>query len=115
MMEIPSGLNFHNFYRDCQPETYFKRKKSETIIQWLGRVSYQPGESMLLFTINNKYWLDVSYDISLSISSFLRENNMNRETLEELIGFELDLHGKYEFTIKELKKLELYTNIKFLC
>ena len=36
---------------------------------------------------------------------------MKKETLEELVGFDLNLKGSHNFTLSELKKLELYTNL----
>ena len=39
---------------------------------------------------------------------------MTKETLEELCNFEIDLKGAHNWTIAELSKLELYTNLKFL-
>ena len=38
-------------------------------------------------------------------------NIMKKETLEELLGFDLNLKGSHNFTLSELKKLELYTNL----
>ena len=39
---------------------------------------------------------------------------MKKETLEELCDFEINLKGSHNWTIAELSKLELYTNLKFL-
>jgi hypothetical protein len=39
---------------------------------------------------------------------------MEKETLEDLIGFELDLSGSYDWRLSEIKKLELYLNKKLL-
>ena len=66
----------------------------------------------LKFKEKNEYWLKESARISFFILSFLRENNMKKETLEELLGFDLNLKGSHNFTLGELKKLELYINLK---
>ena len=66
----------------------------------------------LKFREENDYWLKESARISLFVLSFLRENSMKKETLEELLGFDLNLKGSHNFTLSELKKLELYTNLK---
>lgn len=34
-----------------------------------------------------------------------------KETLEELVGFDLNLKGSHNFTLSELKSLEIYTNL----
>ena len=46
-----------------------------------------------------------------AVLSFLRENSLKKETLEELLGFDLNLKGSYNFTLSELKSLEIYTNL----
>ena len=66
----------------------------------------------LKFREENDYWLKESARISLFVLSFLRENSMKKETLEELLGFDLNLKGSHNFTLSELKKLEHYTNLK---
>lgn len=110
MMELPSGLNWHNFYRDCQPKRWFKKREGETVVECVMRIAYQVDESLLRTTARN----EDSFRISLAVLSFLRENKLQKETLEDFIGFELNLHGKHDFTLTELRKLELYTNLKFL-
>lgn len=116
MLEIPSGLDFQNFNLDCQPEKYFKKKKDETVKEWLARVSFKESGWLekAKFRKENDYWIRKSFNISLAVLSFLRENNMTKETLEELCSFEIDLKGSHNWTIAELSKLELYTNLKFL-
>ena len=115
-MEIPSGLNFHNFYRDCQSEVWFKRRVGETVMELVSRIAYKESGWLekAKFRQKNDYWISRSCNISLAVLSFLRENSMTKETLEELCGFEIDLKGSYNWTISELSKLELYTNLKFL-
>ena len=116
MIELLSGINFHNFNLDCKPKEWFKRnKEKETVGEWLTRVSYHPERDFLQnlkFRKKNEYWLKESAKISFFVLSFLRENNMKKETLEELLGFDLNLKGSHNFTLSELKKLELYTNLK---
>lgn len=48
---------------------------------------------------------------SVCVLSFLRENNLKKQTLEELLGFDLNLKGSHNFTLSELKSLEIYTNL----
>lgn len=113
MIEIPDKLNFHNFNLECKPKLWFKRRTEESATDWLSRVAIQ-GDDFDLFRwrTNNKYWLDSSSAISLCILKFLRKNKMTKNTLEELIEFELDLQGSYDWRLSELKKIELHTGIK---
>lgn len=117
MLELKDGMNFQDFMLSLKPDSWFRRHNDESVSEWLERVSVK--ESMFLekakWREDNRYWLDVSFDISLAVLSFLRQNNMEKETLEQLVGFELYLNGSHDWTISELKKLELYTNIKVLC
>lgn len=63
---------------------------------------------------DNEFWLDNSFEISITILIFLRENKMEQEILEELCGFKLDLHGKHDWKLSEIKKLELMINKKLI-
>ena len=116
MIELINRIDFHNFNVDCKPKERFKRnKEKETVSEWLTRVSYHPKRDFLQdlrFRKKNEYWLKDSARISLYVLSFLRENNLKKQTLEELLGFDLNLKGSHNFTLSELKKLELYTNLK---
>ena len=117
MIELPSGLNFHNFNLDCKTDLWFKKRKEETVKQWLARVSYDGDDSLLndfKWREFNEYWSKDSFKISFSVLSFLAENKLEKETFEELIGFELNLKGSHNWTLSEIKKLELMMNIKLL-
>lgn len=117
MIELKDGLNFHNLYLDYQPRTFFKRRKGESVGDWLSRTAYQGNPGFLgelKWRQNNRYWIEDSQKISVSILSFLRENNIDKETFEELIGFELQLKGTHDWTLSEIRKLELMMNKKLL-
>ena len=115
MVELVNGMDFHNFNLDCKPKEWFKRnKEKETVSEWLTRVSYHPEIDFLQnlkFRKKNEYWLKDSARISIFVLSFLRENSLKKETLEELVGFDLNLKGSHNFTLSELKSLEIYTNL----
>ena len=82
--------------------------KEQLRLRMLGQLSDEATE----VDINNAY--DVAVDFSLSVLSFLRETRINRETFEELIGFDLDLRGTHNWTLSEIRKLELMMNKKLL-
>lgn len=63
---------------------------------------------------DNAYWLESSQRISVKILMYLREEGMLKEDLESLIGFSLDLKGKYDWRLSELLKIELETGLKLI-
>lgn len=113
MIELVDGMNFHNFMLDSKPKSWFKKGKEETVDKWIKRIAYQ-GKSESKWRLNNEYWINSSVEISLSVLSFLGENNMEKETLEDLVGFELNLKSSYDWKLSEIKKLELILNKKLL-
>ena len=117
MIYLKDGLNFHNLYLDYQPRTFFKRRKGESVGDWLSRTAYQ-GENgffgKLEWRERNEFWLKDSFKISFSVLSFLRENNVEKETFEDLVGFEVNLKGSHDWTLSEIRKLELIMNKKLL-
>ena len=117
MIELIDGINYHNYLLDSKPESWFKRSKKETVGYWIKRTAYQ-GKSNFLsessWRQRNDYWLEESHKISIAVLSFLRENKMKKETLEDLVGFDLNLKGSYDWKLSEIKKLESYLNKKLL-
>ena len=114
---IKDGLNFHNLYLDYQPRSFFKRRKGESVGDWLSRTTYQGNPDFLgrlEWREKNEYWLKDSFNISLTVLSFLRENEIEKETFEDLVGFEVDLKGSHDWTLSEIRKLELIMNKKLL-
>ena len=101
-------INYHNFLLDTKSEEWFKRQKEETIGKWLKRTAYQ-GEG---FT--KRTYTDDSIKIAVSVLSFLRENKVEKEEFEDLIGFEMDLHGQFDYTISQIRKIELIINKKLV-
>lgn len=117
MIELINGINYHNFLLDSKPKSWFKKGKEETLEDWLKRTAYQGDGGFFTeskWRENNEYWRKGSFEISLSVLIFLRENNIEKETLEDLVGFELNLKGSYDWKLSEIKKLELYLNKKLL-
>jgi hypothetical protein len=112
-----SDINYHNFLLDTKPGIWFKRQKEETIGKWLKRTAYQ-GNNDFLFKLEwrerNEYWLNDAQKIAVSVLIFLRENAIERETFEDLCGFELILKGSHDWKLSEIRKLELLLNRKLV-
>jgi hypothetical protein len=45
---------------------------------------------------------------------YTKTKKMKKETLEDLVGFELILNKQHDWKLSEIKKLELYLNEKLL-
>ena len=117
MIELKDGINFHNFLLDTKSREWFKRTKKETVSDWLTRIAYQQNTDFRVdfkWRKDNDYWIKSSCNISISVLSFLRENRMQKEVLEDLVGFELDLTGKHDWKLSEIKRLEKQLNKKLL-
>lgn len=112
MVELVNGMDFHNFNLDCKPKEWFKRnKEKETVGEWLTRVSYHPEIDFLQnlkFRKKNKYWLKDSARISLYVLSFLRQNNLTIEQMEDELGMGLDLSSNYDYRMSEICKIKNY-------
>ena len=112
-----SGINYHNFLLDTKPFEWFKKQKEETIGQWLKRTAYQGNNDLLSewrWRERNEYWLEDAQKIAVSVLIFLRENKIEKETFEDLCGFELNLKGSHNWKLSEIRKLELLLNKKLV-
>jgi hypothetical protein len=103
-----SDINYHNFFLDTKPREWFKRQKEETIGQWLKRTAYQSEG------FHKREHTDDSIKIAVSVLSFLRENKLEKEEFEDLVGFEVDLHGQFDYTISQIRKIETIINRKLV-
>lgn len=103
-----SDINYHNFLLDTKPKIWFKRQKEETVGDWLKRTTYQ-GKGF-----PKREHTDDTMKIAISVLSFLRENKIEKETFEELVDFEVDLHGSFDYTINKIRKMELIINKKLV-
>ena len=112
MVELVNGMDFHNFNLDCKPKEWFKRnKEKETVGEWLTRVSYHPKRDFLQdlkFRKENEYWLKESARISIFVLSFLRENKISKEKMEDDLNMEIDLSSQYDYRMSELVKIKKY-------
>lgn len=108
MIEIKDGINWRNFYLDSLPKSWFKKDVNESNGEWFERVAYADSGWLekAQFRRDNQYWIKDSVRISLAVLSFLRENNIKKEDLEEQLNFDLSLKGDHEYTIKEIRKIE---------
>lgn len=97
------------------------KKRLTTKEKFLKLISKE--KSNLLRTINwrikNSYWLDSSALIAIKILTALEEQKLDKNDLNQLtnmskVKINKMLKGNYNFSVKELRKLETALKIKIL-
>ena len=113
---LQDKINWHTFEASFRPESYNRRREGESVSEWIERVSVKDSGWLekAKERERERLWSKDSSNIALIVISFLRENSMEKETLEDLVGFELILNKQYDFKLSEIRKLELYLNKKLL-
>jgi hypothetical protein len=107
---LQDKMNWHTFEASFRPEGYNRRIEGESGLEWLERVSIKDSDTLdkLKFRKRNKMWLDESFHFTFSVLLFLREKSLNKEQLEDLVGFDIDLSGQKDWLMSEqcaIKKL----------
>ena len=105
---LQDKMNWHTFEASFRPEGYNRRREGESASEWIERVSIKDSGWLeeAKWRQRARLWSKDSSKIALSVLSFLRENNMEKETLEDLVGFDLDLSGTYDWRISEKAKID---------
>jgi hypothetical protein len=116
MLELKDNLNWYDFQASFLPEEWYRRREGESVSKWLERVSIKESrwKNEAKERERNEFYSKTSHKITLAIISFLRQNNIKKEELEDLVGFELILNGQYDWRLSELKKIEKITGLCFL-
>ena len=76
--------------------------KEQLRLRMLGQLSDEKTN----IDINNAY--SVAVDFSLSVLSFLRENNISKEKMEDDLSMEIDLSSQYDYRLSEMCKIKNY-------
>ena len=68
---------------------------------------------------DNKYWLDISVSVAVSILREIRQKKITKTKLREDLGYTKErmseiLKGKANLTIKEIKDIERVLNIELI-
>ena len=56
----------------------------------------------------NRYWSKESSKFCLSVLSFLRENNIEKQKMEDDLNMEIDLSSQYDYRLSEMCKIKNY-------
>lgn len=110
IIELKDGINWNSFLAELKPESWYKRKSDESNIDWLERVSIKDSNWLekAKERQRNSYWRQESFHFCFSVLTFLRQNNLSKEQMEDELGMELDLSGSYDFRMSEVQKIKQY-------
>ena len=103
MIWLVDKMNWHTFEASFRTEAWKRRREGESVSEWLERVSIKDSGTLdkLKFRKRNKMWLDESFHFTFSILQFLREKELTKEQLEDLVGFDIDLSGQKDWLMSE--------------
>jgi hypothetical protein len=116
MIELKDGLDWHVFQASFLPEEWYRRREGENVLKWIKRTAVNDSrwKDEAEERERNELYSEASSKITLAVISFLRQNNVKKEELEDLVGFELILNKQYDFRLSEIKKIEKVTGLCLL-
>ena len=112
MLELKDNINWNNFLAELKPPGWYKRRLDEGNVDWIHRVAIKDSNWLeeAKERKRNRYWNKESSKFCLSVLSFLRENNLSKERMEEDLNMELDLSSHYDYKMSEVCKIKNYMN-----
>lgn len=110
MVELTNNINWNNFLSELKPPVWYKRRSDESNVDWLKRVAIKDSGWLekAKERQRNEYWNDMSFEFCMSVFSFLRENNLSKEKMEDDLNMEIDLSSQYDYRISEMCKIKNY-------
>ena len=110
MIELTDNINWNNFLSELKPESWYKKREGESNVDWINRVAVKGSGWLEKYKERkrNRYWRQQSLYFCFSVLSFLRENNLSVEQMEDELGMELDLSGNFDYRMSETEKIKNY-------
>ena len=110
MIELTDNINWNNFLAELKPESWYKRIEGESNVDWIKRVAIKDSNWIeeAKQRQRNSYWRQESLHFCLSVLSFLRENKISKEKMEDDLNMEIDLSSQYDYRMSELVKIKKY-------
>lgn len=110
IIELKDGTDWNDFLAELKPESWYKRRSDESNVDWINRVAVKSSGWLEKYKERerNRYWNKESSKFCLSVLSFLRENNLTVEQMEDDLGIELDLSGNFDYKMSEVCKIKNY-------
>jgi hypothetical protein len=110
IIELKDGTDWDDFLAELKPKSWYKRKEGEGNVDWLKRVAIKDSNWLeeAKERQRNSYWRQESLHFCFSVLTFLRQNNLSVEQMEEDLNMELDLSGSYDWRMSETEKIKHY-------
>lgn len=110
MIELTDNIDYNNFLAELKPPEWYKRRLDEGNVDWIKRVAIKDTNSLERYNERkrNRYWNKESSKFCLSVLSFLRENNIEKQKMEDDLNMEIDLSSQYDYRMSELVKIKKY-------
>lgn len=110
MLELKDNMNWSNFLAELKPPGWYKRRLDEGNVDWLKRVAIKDSGWLekAKERKRNRYWNKESSKFCLSVLSFLSENNIEKEKMEDDLNMEIDLSSRYDYRISEMCRIKKY-------
>ena len=110
MIELTDNINWNNFLSELKPPIWFKRRSDESNVDWIKRVAVKDSNWLeeAKQRQRNSYWRQESLHFCFSVLSFLRQNNLSKEKMEEDLNMEIDLSSQYDYRMSEIYKIKNY-------
>lgn len=110
MIELTDNMDFNNFLAELKPPEWYKRRSDESNVDWIKRVAIKDSNWLeeAKERQRNSYWRQESLHFCFSVLSFLRENKISKEQMEDDLNMELDLSGSYDWRMSEICKIKHY-------
>ena len=110
MIELTDNIDYNNFLAELKPPGWYKRREGEGNVDWIKRVAIKDSNWLERHNERkrNRYWNKESSKFCLFVLSFLRENNLSKEQMEDDLNIEIDLSSRYDYRMSELVKIKKY-------
>lgn len=110
MLELKDNINWNDFLAELKPESWYKRRSDESNADWIKRVAIKDSGWLekAKERERNRYWSKESSKFCLSVLSFLRENKIEKEKMEDDLNMGIDLSSQYDYRMSEIVKIKKY-------
>ena len=110
IIELKDGTDWNNFLAELKPPEWYKRRSNEGNVDQIKRVAIKDSNWLeeAKERQRNSYWRQESLHFCFSVLTFLRQNNLSKEKMEDDLNMEIDLSSRYDYRLSEMVKIKKY-------